>query len=155
MLPFLCYFFCYSFLLSLFLFSPPFLFFKTCYTFQTIGHKRYVRWKTERKSNFSPFKHVGLYSVSLYVSVPDSKSRNIPEVVFVRRGAVGFWEFGKGGTVGWRVGKWGQFTSNLRRRWTIPVTAGGCQVSGRGHKGEAKGDQQGERKARELRHVYM
>ncbi len=31
---------------------------------------------------------------------------------------------------GW--GKWGQFTSNLRRRWTIPVTAGGCQVSGKG-----------------------
>ncbi len=45
---------------------------------------------------------------------------------------------------GW--GKWGQFTSNLRRRWTIPVTAGGCQVSGRGHKGGAKGNQQGERK---------
>jgi hypothetical protein len=35
--------------------------------------------------------------------------------------------------------KWGQFTSNLRGRWTIPVTTGGCQVSGRGHKGEAKG----------------
>jgi hypothetical protein len=34
---------------------------------------------------------------------------------------------------GW--GKWGQFTSNLRRRWTIPVTAGGCQVSGKGIKG--------------------
>jgi hypothetical protein len=35
--------------------------------------------------------------------------------------------------------KWGQFTSNLRGRWTIPVTTGGCQVSGRGHKREAKG----------------
>ena len=45
-------------------------------------------------------------------------------------------------------GKWGQFTSNLRLRWTIPVTAGGCQVSRRGHKGEAKGNQQGERKTR-------
>jgi hypothetical protein len=33
-------------------------------------------------------------------SVPDSKSRNIPEVVFVRRGQLGFWQFGKGGTVG-------------------------------------------------------
>ncbi len=31
---------------------------------------------------------------------PDSKSRNIPEVVIVRRGQLGFWEFGKGGTVG-------------------------------------------------------
>ncbi len=40
--------------------------------------------------------------------------------------------------------KWGQFTSSLRGRWTIPVTAGGCQVSGRGHKGEVKGSWQGE-----------
>ncbi len=47
---------------------------------------------------------------------------------------------------GW--GKWGQFTSNLRLRWTIPVTAGGCQVSRRGHKGGAKGSQQAEREAR-------
>ncbi len=39
---------------------------------------------------------------------------------------------------GWS--KRGQFTSNLRGRWMIPVTAGGCQVSRRGHKGEAKGD---------------
>ncbi len=47
---------------------------------------------------------------------------------------------------GW--GKWGQFTSNLRGRWTIPVTAGGCQVSRRGHKRGAKGNQQGERETR-------
>ncbi len=48
---------------------------------------------------------------------------------------VGVWE-------GWGEGwsKWGQFTSNLRLRWTIPVTAGGCQVSRRGHKGGAKGE---------------
>ncbi len=32
--------------------------------------------------------------------VPDSKSRNIPEVVIVRRGQLGFWEFGEGETVG-------------------------------------------------------
>ncbi len=38
---------------------------------------------------------------------------------------------------GW--GKQGQFTSNLRQRWTIPVTAGGCQVSGKGAKG-SKGE---------------
>jgi hypothetical protein len=54
---------------------------------------------------------------------------------------------GRGGlSGGW--GKWGQFTSNMRLRWTIPVTTGGCQVSRRGHKGEAKGSQQGERIAR-------
>ncbi len=39
-------------------------------------------------------------------------------------------------------GEWGQFTSNLRPRWTISVTAGGCQVSKRGHKGGTKGNWQ-------------
>jgi hypothetical protein len=41
----------------------------------------------------------------------------------------------------------GQFTSNLRPRWTIPVTAGGFQVSRGGTKGK-KGTWQGEIKAR-------
>ncbi len=57
---------------------------------------------------------------------------------------------------GW--GKWGQFTSNLRGRWTIPITTGGCQVSRRGHKGKqrgAKGTSKGRGKPGELRHVYM
>ncbi len=75
----------------------------------------------------------------IHTSVLDTKSQNIPEVVVVRRGAggvVGIWE----GWVNWVKGsKWGQFTSNLRGRWTIPVTTGGCQVSGKGHKGETKG----------------
>ncbi len=76
---------------------------------------------------------------TISVSVLDTKSQNIPEVVGVRRGAggvLGNWE----GWVNWVKGsKWGQFTSILRGRWTIPVTTGGCQVSGREHKGEAKG----------------
>ncbi len=38
---------------------------------------------------------------------------------------------------GWS--KRGQFTSNLRGRWTIPVTTGGWQVSRRGHEGEQGG----------------
>ncbi len=58
---------------------------------------------------------------------------------------------------GWS--KRGPFTSNLRGRWTIPVTAGGCQVSRREHKGEAKRDKQelarGKGKQGELRLVYM
>jgi hypothetical protein len=57
------------------------------------------------------------------VSVPDRRRRIIPEVVLVRCGQSGFWEFG-GGRVwvkGWDRG--GQFTSNLRPRWTDPVTA--------------------------------
>ena len=58
------------------------------------------------------------------VGVPDRRSRNIPEVVLVRRWAVrvlGIWR-GEGLGKGWDKG--GQFTSNLRPRWTIPVTAG-------------------------------
>ncbi len=49
---------------------------------------------------------------------------------------------------GW--GKWGQFTSNLRPRWTIPVTAGRVPstVSRREYKGGTKGSQPGERKSK-------
>jgi hypothetical protein len=36
-------------------------------------------------------------------------------------------------------GKWGQSTSNLIRGRTVPVTAGGRQVSERGYKGKGKG----------------
>jgi hypothetical protein len=36
----------------------------------------------------------------LLLPVPDSKSRNIPEVVIVGAGQVEFWEFGKGGSIG-------------------------------------------------------
>ncbi len=36
-------------------------------------------------------------------------------------------------------GKRGQFTSNLRGRWTIPITTGGCQVSRGGYKGTQRG----------------
>ncbi len=59
----------------------------------------------------------------LSIIVPDKRIRNIPEVVLVRRGAVGFLGIWRGGKLGEGWGKWGQFTSNLRPRWTIPVTA--------------------------------
>ncbi len=66
--------------------------------------------------------------------------------------ALGSWGSGNlegRGRVGEGWGKWGQFTSNLRPRWTIPVTAGGCQVSKRGYKGETKGElAKGSKKAR-------
>ncbi len=65
--------------------------------------------------------NIALYSENKrYVLVPDSKSRNIPEVVVVRRWAVGILGFGGegwAGCYGW--GKWGQFTSNLRLGRTV------------------------------------
>ncbi len=51
-------------------------------------------------------------------------------------GQLGFWEAGRGVGQPGEGHKRGQFTSNLRGRRTIPITSGGSQVSGRGHKGE-------------------
>jgi hypothetical protein len=71
-------------------------------------------------------------------------------------GQLGFWEMGGVGQLGEGWSKRGQFTSNLRGRWTIPVTAGGCQVSRRGHKGEQRGARGiSKRESGEMRHVYM
>ncbi len=61
--------------------------------------------------------------VYVVVCVPDRRSRIVPEVVLVRRwavGVLGIWR-GEGLGEGWGMG--GQFTSTLRPRWTIPVTA--------------------------------
>ena len=57
-------------------------------------------------------------------------------------------------------GKWGQSTSNLIRGRTVPVTAGGRQVSEREYKGEGKGmamgaERVGEERKKEPRRVYM
>ncbi len=55
--------------------------------------------------------------------VPDRRPRILPEVVLVRRWVIwvlGIWK-GEGLGKGWVRG--GQFTSNLRPRWTDPVTA--------------------------------
>ncbi len=61
------------------------------------------------------------FYILLQVSVPDRRLRIVPEAVLVRRwviGILGIWRvWGKG----WDRG--GQFTSNLRPRWTDPVTA--------------------------------
>jgi hypothetical protein len=47
---------------------------------------------------------------------------------------LGIWRGGYKGAMG---DKREQFTSNLRPRWTIPITTGGCQVSKK--KGLARG----------------
>ncbi len=62
-----------------------------------------------------------------------------PRSSLLGAGQVGFWEFGRGGSTGEGWGERGQFTSNLRGRWTIPITTGGCQVSRGGCKGNTKG----------------
>ncbi len=73
--------------------------------------------------------------------VPDRRCRIIPEVVLVRRwviGVPGIWR-GEGLGKGWDRG--GQFTSNLRPRWTDPVTARRVpSKQERGHEGW-KGEQ--------------
>jgi hypothetical protein len=43
------------------------------------------------------------------------------------REGLGIWWGGCNGAMG---DKGEQFTSNLGLRWTIPITTGGCQVSG-------------------------
>ncbi len=53
--------------------------------------------------------------------VPDRRRRIIPEVILVRHWATGVLGIWKGEGLGWDRG--GQFTSNLRPRWTDPVTA--------------------------------
>jgi hypothetical protein len=57
-------------------------------------------------------------------------------------------------------GKWGQSTSNLIRGRTVPVTAGGRQVSEREYKREGKGIAMGakgfgKKAKKEPRRVYM
>jgi hypothetical protein len=52
----------------------------------------------------------------------------------------------RGGELGEGWGKWGQFTSNLRPRWTIPVTA--RRVPSKYVEGGTKGKWQGEIKGK-------
>jgi hypothetical protein len=67
--------------------------------------------------------YTSVLQISAIDLVPDKRRRILLRVVLVRRWVSRFWEFG-GGRVwgkGWERG--GQFTSNLRPRWTDPVTA--------------------------------
>jgi hypothetical protein len=70
--------------------------------------------------------NIYIYTIHTYnmtTHVPDRRCRIVPEVVLVRRwavGVLGIWR-GRVWVKGWDRG--GQFTSNLRPRWTDPVTA--------------------------------
>jgi hypothetical protein len=82
-------------------------------------------------------KGKNLHEENIYADrpVPHSKSGLVPRSSFSGAGRLGFRGTGKGGTMGEGRGKQGQFVINLRRRRTVPVTAGGCQVSERGATG--------------------
>ncbi len=64
-----------------------------------------------------------LVKMKALILVPDRRRRTVPEVVLVRRWAIGVLGIWKGEGLGKGWGKGGQFTSNLRPRWTGPVTA--------------------------------
>jgi hypothetical protein len=59
----------------------------------------------------------------LLLIVPDRRCRVVPEVVLVRRGVFGVLGIWKGKSWGGGGSRGGQFTSNLRARWTGRVTA--------------------------------
>jgi hypothetical protein len=64
------------------------------------------------------------------------------------------------GRLGEGRGKWGQSTSNLIRGRTVPVTAGGRQVSEREYRGKGEGVARGKgvsgkKVKKEPRRVYM
>jgi hypothetical protein len=98
---------------------------------------------------------MGSHLCTLLVS--DAKRWHLPEIsarsglfrmarvgIFPRSSLLGAGRWGSGnlgrvGQLGEGWGKRGQFTSNLRGRWTIPITTGGYQVSRREHKGDTKG----------------
>jgi hypothetical protein len=66
---------------------------------------------------------LGNTAVKVKRTVPDRRRRIVPEVIVVRRwavGVLGIWR-GRVWVKGWDKG--GQFTSNLGPRWTDPVTA--------------------------------
>ncbi len=88
--------------------------------------------------------HLGQVLSEKYVDilVPDSKSRNIPEVVVVRRragGVLGIWE---GWVNWWRVGQTGSVYKQPEREvddschnWRGQVSRGGCKGNTKGYKG--------------------
>ncbi len=59
----------------------------------------YMSWRTVSYIHSAVLMDC-LLCILVVVVVPDKRIRNIPEVILVRRGAVGFWEFGRGGRVG-------------------------------------------------------
>ncbi len=90
---------------------------------------------------------LGKYERKRIGTVPDSKSRNIPEVVIVRRWAVGVLGIWRGGTVGWRVGQIGSVykqavteVDDSCHSWRVPskwkgTQRGGKRESARGARG--------------------
>jgi hypothetical protein len=62
-------------------------------------------------------------TLAMIFIVPDKRRRIIPEVILVRCWVIGVPGIWKGEGLGKGLVRGGQFTSNLRPRWTDPVTA--------------------------------
>jgi hypothetical protein len=79
-------------------------------------------YKEEREKRFI---HMVEYSgvTQEICTVPDRRRRIVPEVLVVRHWVIGVLGIGGGRVKGKGWDRGGQFTSNLRPRWTDPVTA--------------------------------
>jgi hypothetical protein len=84
--------------------------------------------------------------------VPDRRPRIVPEVVIVRRWAVGVLGIWRGEGLGKGLGQVRSFYKQPETK-VILSQLGGFQVSRKGPKGETKGNLQGEIRARGMRHV--
>jgi hypothetical protein len=98
---------------------------------------------SDRTSKNFPFS-LPLWNPSHENLVPDRRCRILLKVVLVRLWVTwvqGIWR-GEGWGEGWERG--GQFTSNLRPRWTDPVTARRVPSKWKGVRKGSKGNWQGE-----------
>ncbi len=91
-----------------------------------------------------PFSH-GLHNPSV-LNVPHSKSGIVPRSSLSGAGQLGFWEVGKGGTIGWRVGQIGSVYKQPETEeddschsWRVPSKWKGVQREVKGNSKGSKG----------------
>ncbi len=106
--------------------------------------KKSVIFTTERKEWIKKGRKQKVsHQIKGKVLVPHSKSGIVPRSSLVGAGQLGFWEIGKGGTIGWRVGQIGSVYKQPETEeddschsWRVPSKWKGAQ---RGVKGNSKG----------------
>jgi hypothetical protein len=99
--------------------------------------------KDERKYVIS--KLMNIKWNKMFTNVPRSQSGAVPKSSLSGVGRLGFWEIGKGGTNGWRVGQIGSVYKQPEKREDDSCHSWRRQVSGkggtaRGARGSLKGD---------------